>query len=94
MMKIKAIENIYSKILSKLLTELSSLGKFRILLMSDHPTPIDVKTHTSDAVNFAIYGEGIKSNGAKAFCESEARKTGLFFEEGYRLMEFFLHNSI
>ncbi|RMF94234.1 MAG: cofactor-independent phosphoglycerate mutase [Candidatus Schekmanbacteria bacterium] len=92
--KVKAIEDIDSKVLSKILNEVSSLGKFRVLLMSDHPTPIEVRTHTSDAVNFAIYGEGIESNGTKAFCEREAGNSGLFFEKGYELMEFFLKNSL
>lgn len=91
--KIKAIEDIDSRVLGKILTEIPSLGKYRILLMSDHPTPVKIKTHTGDAVNFAIFGEGINGNGAESFSERQAEKSGLFFEEGYRLMDFFLHKS-
>jgi len=91
--KIKAIEDIDSIVLGKILREIPSLGKYRILLMSDHPTPVKIKTHTSDAVNFSIFGEGVNRNGAEAFSEKEGVKTDVLFKDGYSLMDFFLNES-
>jgi 2,3-bisphosphoglycerate-independent phosphoglycerate mutase len=58
----------------------------RVLVMPDHPTPIKVRTHTPDPVPFLMWGKGIKGNGARRFTEDEAKKTGIFIEEGYKIM--------
>jgi len=58
----------------------------RVLVMPDHPTPITLRTHTADPVPFLIWGEGIEANGAKRFTEAEAGRTGVFLEEGYKIM--------
>jgi 2,3-bisphosphoglycerate-independent phosphoglycerate mutase len=54
--------------------------------MPDHPTPVTVRTHTPDPVPFLIWGKGVKANGAKRFTEAEAKSTGVFLGEGYRIM--------
>ncbi|WP_455645847.1 cofactor-independent phosphoglycerate mutase [Methanosphaera sp.] len=59
--KLRAIENIDSIILEKLLKELPKMDPdFTIALLPDHPTPIDIKTHTMTPVPFAIYNPNIK----------------------------------
>jgi len=82
--KIKAIEYIDGEIIGRLV----SLGKdeLRGLIMPDHPTPITSRTHAADPVPFLLWGSGIESNGAERFTESEAGKTGLFIEQGYKIM--------
>jgi 2,3-bisphosphoglycerate-independent phosphoglycerate mutase len=55
--------------------------------MPDHPTPIPVRTHTGDPVPFLLWGPGFIPNGAKGFTEAEAKITGFFIEEGYKIME-------
>jgi 2,3-bisphosphoglycerate-independent phosphoglycerate mutase len=54
--------------------------------MPDHPTPIEVRTHTADPVPFMLWGVGFASNGAKRFTESEAEKTDFFIDLGYNIM--------
>jgi 2,3-bisphosphoglycerate-independent phosphoglycerate mutase len=54
--------------------------------MPDHPTPIKVRTHTAEPVPFLIWGKGIKPGGAKRFTENEAKRTGVFINEGYKIM--------
>ena len=66
----------------------------RVLVLPDHPTPIDVRTHTPDPVPFLIWGKGVKSNGAKRFTEAEAKKTGLFVPEGYKILGSLFKNKI
>jgi len=59
----------------------------KVLIMPDHATPIPVKTHTGDPVPFLLWGAGFTSNGAKRFTEAEAKRTGIFLEKGYKIME-------
>ncbi|MDP7415256.1 MAG: cofactor-independent phosphoglycerate mutase [Dehalococcoidales bacterium] len=58
----------------------------RLLVLPDHATPIEVQTHTDDPVPFLLWGEGFTANGGRRFTEAEAKKTGFFIEEGYKIM--------
>ena len=55
--KIKAIEDIDEQVVSRLR---EYKGDLRVLIMPDHPTPVTVRTHTSDPVPFLMWGKGIK----------------------------------
>jgi len=81
--KVKAIEIIDKEIVGRIL---EYRGELRALVMPDHPTPVTVRTHTPDPVPFLIWGEGIKANGVKRFTEAEAKSTGVFIGEGYKIM--------
>ncbi len=60
--KLRAIENIDSIILEKLFKELPNIDEeYTIAVLPDHPTPIDIKTHTMTPVPFAIYSTSIKN---------------------------------
>jgi 2,3-bisphosphoglycerate-independent phosphoglycerate mutase len=81
--KVKAIEKIDKEVVGGLC---QYNGDLRVLVMPDHPTPITVRTHTADPVPFLIWGKNIKANSMKRFTEDEAAKTGVFIEEGYKIM--------
>ncbi len=83
-MKIKAIEAIDKEIVGRLL---DSLDDFKIAVLTDHPTPIEVKTHTNGAVPFAVYREGNKSDEMKAFSEKEAEKGKYGTMKGWEFTE-------
>ena len=82
--KIKAIESIDAEILSRLGSEVKE--ELRGLVMPDHPTPITTRTHNDDPVPFLLWGSGIESTGAERFTEPEAAKTGLFMDQGYKII--------
>jgi 2,3-bisphosphoglycerate-independent phosphoglycerate mutase len=82
--KVSAIEKIDAEVVSRLRSYRGD--DLRVLIMPDHPTPISVRTHTPDPVPFLLWGKEIKPNGAKRFTEAEAGKTGIFIEEGYKIM--------
>jgi 2,3-bisphosphoglycerate-independent phosphoglycerate mutase len=82
--KIVAIEKIDSEIIRPLRSWNSD--DIRILAMPDHPTPIDIRTHTGDPVPFILWGKGIEANGARAFTEAEMGSTGNYFESAHILM--------
>jgi 2,3-bisphosphoglycerate-independent phosphoglycerate mutase len=57
------------------------------MVLPDHPTPIELRTHTSDPVPFFIYDSQKSENGVSQFCEENAASTGYYVKDGYRLME-------
>jgi 2,3-bisphosphoglycerate-independent phosphoglycerate mutase len=78
--KIEAIQKVDSEVIRRL------KGGLRLLILPDHPTPISVRTHSGEPVPFLLSGEGFSTNGGKRFTEAEAKNTGLFIEEGYKIM--------
>jgi 2,3-bisphosphoglycerate-independent phosphoglycerate mutase len=82
--KIEAIQRIDREIVSRLRTCYS--GNIQLLVMPDHYTPIDIKTHVADPVPFMLWGADFAANGAKRFTEMEAKRTGLFIDNGYNIM--------
>ena len=54
--KIRAIEIIDDKVVGKIRKTLDKMGEsYRLMILPDHPTPISIRTHTSDPVPFLIY---------------------------------------
>jgi 2,3-bisphosphoglycerate-independent phosphoglycerate mutase len=88
--KIKALEEIDSKIVGPVHEALKKRGDYRILVSPDHPTPIRTKTHSHGLVPLAICGSGIEPDGARTYDEVAAAASGLAFDEGYKMMRFFL----
>jgi 2,3-bisphosphoglycerate-independent phosphoglycerate mutase len=88
--KVQAIERVDAEIVGPLLEALKQFGKFRILVMPDHLTPVAKRTHVAEPVPFAIYGEAVRSNRQFAFTEANARESDLKIEQGHTLMEYFL----
>jgi 2,3-bisphosphoglycerate-independent phosphoglycerate mutase len=82
--KVESIEKTDQEIVSRLRSYHN--GQLRVLIMPDHPTPIEIKTHTPEPVPFLIWGPGIHSNGAQRLTESEARRSGFFVPNGYGII--------
>jgi 2,3-bisphosphoglycerate-independent phosphoglycerate mutase len=78
--KIAAIQRVDSEVISRL------KGGLRVLVLPDHPTPIKLRTHSGEPVPFLLWGEGFSTNGGKRFTEVEAKSTGLFMEDGYKIV--------
>ena len=86
--KVLAIEKIDAEILAPVLSYLKECGEdYRIMVLPDHPTPIALRTHTSDPVPFFIYDSQKDLEGVSAFDEDHATATGYYVADGYRLME-------
>ena len=89
--KIRAIENIDKKVLGKVITGMKKYGDYKILALTDHPTPISLRTHTADPVPFVIYKNkiGTATIFQFHFDERSAKKSKLFFKQGHELIKFF-----
>ena len=82
--KIEAIQRVDREVVSRICSW--SSDALRVLIMPDHPTPIEIRTHSDEPVPFVLWGSGFMPNGAKRFTEEEAKNTGVFIDEGYRIM--------
>jgi 2,3-bisphosphoglycerate-independent phosphoglycerate mutase len=92
--KIKAIELFDEKIVGPVLNNIASFGDYRVIVLSDHPTPVDIRTHVSDPSPFAVLSSIKEENKASglAFTEENAKKTGILISPGHLLMEKFIQN--
>lgn len=89
--KIKAIENFDRKVVRVVVDGLAEFGEHRILLVTDHYTPISIKTHVGEPVPFAIFSSNRRGRPREAgFNEVSAKETGLFIRDGFKLMEKFI----
>jgi 2,3-bisphosphoglycerate-independent phosphoglycerate mutase len=61
--KVAALEHWDARILADLVPALDELGPWRLLLLPDHATPLDRRTHTSDPVPYLLVGAGIEPQG-------------------------------
>lgn len=86
--KVKAIENIDHFIVGPLVKTMYEAGEdFRLLCMPDHPTPVRLRTHTSDPIPYLIYDSTSESDGPDTYCERTAKESGIYLEEGYKLID-------
>ena len=88
--KVKALEEIDRHIVGPLKQALAKQGDYRMLVSPDHPTPLRTKTHSHGAVPFAIAGAGIAPDAFGTYDERSAGQSKLAFEEGWKLMRYFL----
>jgi 2,3-bisphosphoglycerate-independent phosphoglycerate mutase len=88
--KIEALQQIDEKIVGPLHDALTSYGEYRIVVLPDHPTPIRTKTHSHGYVPLAACGAGLTPDGSNTYDESTASASNLAFDEGWRMMGWFV----
>ena len=90
--KVLSIELIDQKVVGPVYEYLKNSGEdFAFLIMPDHPTPIDIGTHTGDPVPYAMYYSNKPENCELSYTESNGKK-GDFIKTGYTLMNNFINN--
>ena len=75
--KVKGIENIDKWILEPLMEALPKYGDFKIAVLPDHPTPIDVGTHTRDMGPIAIYSSKDEADAVSVYDEDSVKNGAL-----------------
>jgi 2,3-bisphosphoglycerate-independent phosphoglycerate mutase len=90
--KIEAIENFDQLVVGNVLEGLEKFEDYRIMVISDHFTPISKKTHTNDPTPFAwaTKNEMRMITKGPTFTERAAKESGLMFDVGHELMKGFL----
>lgn len=86
--KIQAIEYLDERVIRIVREALDQSGEpYRLLVLPDHPTPIRVRTHTSDPVPYLLYDSERELRRIGAYNEREAKESKIVVEHGYKLIE-------
>lgn len=88
--KVKAIEEIDRHVVAPLVEALKARGDYRLMISPDHPTFVRTKTHTHGDVPVAMSGTGIAPDQFTSYGDTNAAKSSLAFDEGWRAMEWFI----
>ena len=89
--KILAIERLDRRILGKLLDELPGFNEYSLAILPDHPTPLKLKTHTSDPVPYSMCSTANKSDNVMKYDEKSAQKGIMGIKPGYEFIKNFIH---
>ena len=94
-LKIEAIEAFDTRVVNPLLEACATLPQARVLVITDHLTPIRIKTHARGLVPFAIFDFARRrQREQRGYSERSAAATGLIVRPGYELMEKFIRGSL
>ena len=89
--KVKSIEYLDSRLIAKVKQAMEDAGEdYRMLILPDHPTPLRIRTHTSDPVPYLLYDSTHQQKKRERFTEESARNANNFEPNGYKLLERFL----
>ena len=94
-LKIEAIVAFDTRVVNPLLEACATLPQARVLVITDHLTPIRIKTHARGLVPFAIFDFARRrQREQRGYSERSAAATGLIVRPGYELMEKFIRGSL
>ena len=89
--KITAIENVDGRVVARITEAMDQSGEdYRLMILPDHPTPICVRTHTSEPIPYLIYDSRKAIDGIHTYNEKEAAKSTCIWKDGYRLIDHLL----
>jgi 2,3-bisphosphoglycerate-independent phosphoglycerate mutase len=88
-LKIEMIETFDEKVVGPILKGLKDFERYKVLVLPDHPTPLSTRTHAADPVPYVIYSNRNETREAsvEGFDEASARKSQIFMEKGFHLIE-------
>ena len=89
--KVQAIEYLDSRVIAPIKAAMDASGEeYRLLVLPDHPTPIRIRTHSSEPIPYIMYDSRRQARRIARYNEAEAAATGAYWSDGYMLMEQFL----
>lgn len=94
--KLQAIEDFDEKVVGTVLDGMKQFDDYRVMVVSDHYTPICKKTHTSEPAPFAWAGKEELESKIKGpgYTEKYAERSGILFIKGHDLMSDFLQTRV
>lgn len=87
-LKIKAIEDFDRRVVGRVLDGMQRFDEYKILLVTDHYTPVSVRTHTGEPVPFAVFP--CKKDRVEKFDEASAGGGSFGVVDGLKLMGLFI----
>jgi 2,3-bisphosphoglycerate-independent phosphoglycerate mutase len=92
-LKIKAIEDVDRLVLGTLRRGLGRFSDYKVMVLPDHFTCVETRTHSNEPVPFLIYSSKDKQNGPGKFCEKTAHESQGRVLEGCALMDVFVGHA-
>ena len=87
--KVKAIEYLDSRVIKPVKEGLEAAGEdFRMLVLPDHPTPICMRTHSSDSVPYLLYDSTDLQQHDWKYNEAEGESSGNYVACGHEIIEY------
>ena len=92
--KIKSIEYLDQRIIRPVKEGLDAAGvDYRMMILPDHPTPIKVRTHTSDPVPYLLYDSTAPQVHDWNYNEKEAKESCNYIAEGHKGLDHLLERE-
>lgn len=92
--KVLSIELVDQKILKPVFDYLKECGEeFKVLVLPDHPTPLEIRTHAPDPVPFLLYDSTKEYKGVDCFDEYSVKQTELHVEHGHELLDLMISKA-
>jgi 2,3-bisphosphoglycerate-independent phosphoglycerate mutase len=90
--KVQAIEDFDKYVVGGVMEGMKAFPEYRIIVLPDHATPIAIRTHSAEPVPFVIFDSRVQRNNAVTAYDETITERGdiLSFEEGFRLMDYFI----
>lgn len=89
--KIEAIQYLDQRVIRRIKEQMDQSGEpYRLLVLPDHPTPVSIRTHTSQPVPYLLFDSTDRKQNQLKYNEADAAKSGHSIAEGYRMMDYFL----
>lgn len=89
--KIQAIENLDSRIVRLVKEQMDASGEpYRMLILPDHPTPLRIRTHSSDPVPYLLYDSTKPLESKLLYNEKDAKVGGIYRAHGHEMMKYLL----
>ena len=86
--KLQAIEFLDERVIKVVKEQMDASGEaYRMLITPDHPTPIEIRTHSSEPIPFLLYDNTKEQRRIGFYNEREALESGLVIERGYEMIE-------
>lgn len=87
--KVEAIESLDVKVVRNVYEGMKAAGEdFRMLLLPDHPTPIAIRTHSSEPVPYLLYDSTDESDRDWHYNEREGEASGNYIAEGHTIIDY------
>ena len=88
--KVQAIEYLDEKVIRYVKEAMDQSGEdYRMLILPDHPTPIAVRTHTSEPVPYLLYDSTDLQDNRWEYSEKCAEEGGIYKPQGHKLIDYF-----
>lgn len=89
--KVQSVELLDQRLIRVVKEGLDAAGvDYRMLVLPDHPTPICIRTHSSEPVPYVLYDSTDIQNHTWQYNEADAEASGNYIAQGHEMIDYLL----